>query len=248
MTRPIILALTIFLSACASTDSAKKHRAQLHLELGTSYLARGEYPAALAELLKAESLDSSNPVVQNHLGIAYYVRQKMDSAEEHLRRAIRLAPEYTEARNNLARILMDQNKLTEAEKLLRISEKDLTYLEPEKTFMNLGLLEFKKQKYTQAALQFKKALELKRQNCTAGHYYGRSLYELRKYNLAALALDQAIEWCQASGYEEPLYYSALSYYSLGDRDRVRARVNELLKLKPESALVPNAQALLALIK
>lgn len=248
MTRPIIFTLMIFLSACASTDSGNKQRAQLHLELGTSYLSRGEYPAALSELLKAENYDSSNPVIQNHLGLAYYVRGKMDSAEEHLRRAIRLAPNYTEARNNLARILIDQNKLDEAGKLLRVSEKDLTYLEPEKTFLNLGLLEFKRQKYIHAAAQFKRSLELKRQNCTAGNYYGRSLYELRKYNLAAMALDQAAEWCSASGFEEPLYYSALSYYSLGDRDRVRARVNELLKLKPESALAPNAQALLALIK
>lgn len=225
-----------------------KHKAQLHLELGTSYLSRGEYPQALSELLIAENLDSSNPVVQNHLGIAYYVRGRMDLAEEHVRRAVKLAPKYTDARNNLARILMDQEKLEEAQKLLIVAEKDLTYLEPEKTYLNLGMLEFKKKNYSQAVPHFKKSLELKRNNCTAGHYYGRTLYELRRYNIAAVALDQAVEWCQASGFEEPLYYSALTYYSLGDRDRVRARVNELIKLKPESALVPKAQALLALIK
>lgn len=248
MTRSIIFALSILFLGCASTNSASKHKAQLHLELGTSYLSRGEYPAALAELLKAETLDADNPVIQNHLGIAYYVRGKMDSAEEHLRKALRLASSYTEARNNLARILMDQNRLDEAAKLLAVSEKDLTYLEPEKTYLNLGLLDFKRQRYQQALGQFKKSLELKRNNCSSGYYYGRSLYELRRYDLAALALDQAIEWCRDSGFEEPLYYSALTYYSLGDRDRVRARVNELTKLKPESAYVDKAQALLSLIK
>lgn len=248
MTRSIIFALAILFSGCASTNSLNQQKAQLHLELGTSLLNRGEYPAALAELLKAQSLDSSNPVIQNHLGIAYYVRGRYDLAEKHLGRALSLASNYTDARNNLARILMDQNRLDEAAKLLAISERDLTYLEPDKTYLNMGLLEFKKQKYPQALTHFKKSLELKRNNCTAGHYYGRSLYEMRRYQLAATALDQAIEWCQASGFEEPLYYSALTYYSLGDQDRVRARVNELIKLKPESAFVPKAQALLALIK
>lgn len=248
MTHLIIFAFFISVLGCASNGANSKQKAQLHLELGTSYLTRGEYPSALAELLKAESLDSSNPVVQNHLGLAYYVRNKYDLAEEHLRRAIRLESRYTDARNNLARILMDQNKLEEAKQQLIVAEKDLTYLEPEKTYLNLGLLEFKRQRYPQAAEQFKKSLELKRNNCTAGHYYGRTLYEQRRYDLAALALDQAIEWCRASGFEEPLYYSALTYYSLGDSDRVRARVNELIKLKPESAYAQKAQALLALIK
>ena len=248
MTRSIILVLSILIFGCASSTSVNKQRAQLHLELGTSYLSRGEYPAALSELLRAEKLDSDNPIIQNHLGLAYYVRAKYDLAENHLRRSIKLNPTYTDARNNLARILMDQGKLEEARKMLTISEKDLTYLEPEKTYLNIGLLEFKKQNYPRALEQFKKSLELKRNSCTAGHFYGRTLYEMRRFDLAALALDQAVEWCQASGFEEPLYYSALTYYSLGDRDRVRARVNELVKLKPESVLVPKAQALLTLIK
>lgn len=248
MTRYIILALAILFCACASTNSLQKQKAQLHLELGTSMLSRGEYPAALAELLKAESLDPKNPVVQNHLGLAYFVRGKYNLAEKHLERAISLVPKYTDARNNLARILMDQNRLDEAAKQLMVAEKDLTYLEPEKTYLNLGLIEFKRQKYPEALAQFKKSLELKRNNCTAGHYYGRTLYEMRRFEIAAPALDQASEWCLASGFEEPLYYSALTYYSLGDQDRVRARVNELIKLKPESAFVPKAQALLALIK
>jgi Flp pilus assembly protein TadD len=87
----------------------------------------------MSELLKAEALDPGNPAVLNNLGLAFYVRGKTKQAEAKFRRAIQLQSNYSDAKNNLARTLIDEDHPAEAIKILINVESDLTYTYPKKT-------------------------------------------------------------------------------------------------------------------
>src|SRR5690349_1808544 len=124
------------------------------------------------------------------------------------------APNFSDARTNLARIYMDEHHFKEALKELRMVEGDLTYPSQEKTYSLLGEIHFQLGEYRKAEEYLSRSLELRRQSCTTTNYYGRTLQELKRLEQSAEVLDQAIEFCRANHFEDPLFYSAMSYYSL----------------------------------
>jgi len=223
-------------------------KAALYLKIGASQIENGNHPAALSALLKAEELDKTNPVIQNTLGITYFSRQKNELAEKHFRQALALNDKYSEARNNLSRVLVQQGRHQEAEKEVRIVLEDLTYTSAEKAYINLGLSQFNRKLYADAAESFLRSIKISRDNCVANSYYGRSIFELKNYERASTALDNAIGFCQKSLYDEPHYYSALTYYRLGQKEKSIARFEELIKIYPEGQYREKAKAMLALIR
>lgn len=243
----VILAALAFVG-CATTGPSDQEKAELHLSIGTSHLNKGNYPSALSELLTAESLDDDNPVIQNNLGLAYFVRGKFTLAEKHLRRAIEIEPKYTEARNNLGRVLIDQGLYDLAIRELKVAVEDLTYATPDKSHSNLGLAYFYRGDYALALEQLKKSLGYNKSNCTAYHFYGRTLFELNQLETASRAFDQAVKICENRKFDEPLYYSALSYYRLGQREQAVARFEEMLSRYPDSTNSEKARDLLKLMK
>ena len=79
----LLLCLIISVISCASKD-VQKEQAQLHLQIGTGLLSKGQYPQALASLLQAEKLDPDNAEIQNNLGLAYFVRKEYESSLKHM--------------------------------------------------------------------------------------------------------------------------------------------------------------------
>lgn len=245
----IILTFSLFiLAACATTGASDKEKAELFLRMGSSQFESGNFPAALSDLLKAEELDSTNPAVQNNLGLVYFMRQRYDLSEQHLRRALSLNKKYSEARNNLGRVLIEESKFTEAEKELQIVLDDLTYPAIDKAYVNMGLAQFNQKNYKDAKESFLHAMNVARDNCIANAYYGRTFFEMKQYDKAAPALDTAIGFCQKALYDEPHYYSALTYYRLGDKEKSMARFSEIVKLYPDGKYREKSKAMLDMLR
>lgn len=220
----------------------------MHLQIGTGYLSKGQYPQAIGALQKAEELDPSNPYTFNNLGLAYFVRGKYKEAEAKFREAVRLDSRYSDAKNNLARVLIELKKVPEAVRILHEVEGDLTYANPEKTLSNLGMAYFEIGQFKKAEDYLSRSLGMRRDSCTTANFYGRTLLEMKRYKESASALDQAIEYCRATKFEEPIYFSATSYFSLGDREKSRARIEELLSNYPKSKYVAKAKGMLELLE
>ncbi|MBC7372115.1 MAG: tetratricopeptide repeat protein [Bdellovibrionaceae bacterium] len=245
----ILLIFSLFITVgCASWREKDSEKAELYLKMGASQFENGNYPAAMSALLQAEKLDDKNPVIQNTLGITYFARQRNELAEKHIRRAIELDKNYTEARNNLARVLIQVGKYDEAEKEIRIVLNDLTYPAIDKAYINLGLAQFNQKHFAESKESFLRAMNATRDNCVANTYYGRSIFEMKDYEKAAPALDNAIGFCQKILFDEPHYYSALTYYRLGQKDRSVARFEEIIRFYPEGKFRDKAKAMLALIR
>lgn len=249
MQKLVLLFLLPFISiACGNFRTSEKESAALHLRVGTSQLQSGAYPQALASLLQAESLDPENPIIQNNLGLAYFVREKYSLAEKHIRRAIDIDSNYSDARNNLGRVLAEQGKYQEAIAELNKVTQDLTYQYPEKPLLNLGIVYFQMKNYSNAKYFFSKTVDLQRDNCLAQSYLGRTLFELKQYKKASEQLDRAVGFCQRSLFDEPHYYSALSYYQSGNKAKAAARLEELIKLYANGKYVEKAKMMLQEIK
>jgi Tfp pilus assembly protein PilF len=248
MTRIVICCLFAagLLSSCASTEK-NGMRAQYLLRSGTAHLSKGNYPQALRDLLAAEKFDPKHPIIQNNLGLAYFVREKYEVAEAHIRRAVELDLKYTEARNNHGRVLIELSRFDEAVKQLEQVRADLTYTEPEKAWFNMGLAYFRRGNFNTAKDKFAETVRLNRQHCLGQTYYGRTLLELGDFDRAAGSLDNAVGLCKSAQHDEPHYYSGLSYYKLGRTDKAVARMEEVIRLYPQGKFARKAESMLQIM-
>ncbi len=238
----------IVTTSCSAPQRANRETAALHLQIGTGYLTKGLYPQAMSELTIADNLDPNNSTILNNLGLAYFVRGRYVTAEEKFRKAIKLAPKFSDAKVNLARLFVDVNQPKEAIPYLLEVESDLTYDVQEKTFSTMGMAYFAMGQYQKAEEYLLRSLAIRRDNCTTANFYGRTLYELKRLKQSATALDQAIDYCRSSRFEEPIYFSAMSYFTLGDKEKTKARIEELLKDYPKSKYVAKAKGMLELLQ
>ncbi len=218
------------------------------MQSGISLYDAGRYPEALKELLRAYKLNPHSAPIANALGLAYHARGRSDLGIKYLKESLEIDPGYTEARNNLVRIYIDIKSYKSAQEELAQVKKDLTYPALDRVYMNEGLLYFEQSEFDRALTPFSKAIEYARDNCSAHHYYGKTLFELKRYKDAADALDKAITFCQSTGSDEPHYLSALAHYRAGDKRKAAVRFEELIQLYPNGAHYDKSKALLELVK
>ncbi len=248
LTAPFFCAMfAVAFSGCA-TPQKDIETSQLHLRIGTAHLIKGNYPGALKELLQAERLDPRNPVVQNNLGLVYFLREKPDLAANHLKRALELKPSYSDARNNYARALIELGRFDQAIAELQQVLGDLTYEDPAKAWVNLGLAYFRRGDFKAARDKLAEAIKLNRDHCLGQTLYGRSLLELGELPQAAQSLDNAVVICTNAKFDEPYYYSGLTYYKLGRTSSAIARMEEIVKLYPQGRYAKKAESMLKLMK
>lgn len=75
-----------------------------HMNLGVVHLERGRLAESAASFAAAVQANPFSPAAHNALGVAYFRLGQLDRAGEHYREAIRLAPDYSPARENLVRL------------------------------------------------------------------------------------------------------------------------------------------------
>lgn len=144
--RALCLGMALFLlaAACASVSARDRELARTHLHLAEQSVGGGDPRGALAEIETAVRHDPENPEVRNLYGLLYHVAfGQNERAIAQYREAIRLAPDYTEAKVNLSAVLMDEERCAEALPLLEEAKEDLLYREPFLVENNLGWCKLK---------------------------------------------------------------------------------------------------------
>lgn len=244
----MFMTLLLSVTGCMHRKNLEKERASLHWQIGNGHMAEGNIPAALSEFLQAEQLDPQNCDVQNSLGLAYSARQRYRDAEKHFRLALELQPKFSDARANLAKMQIDAKRFSQAHENLKMVEDDLTYPLPEKIFTLRGIAYFEEGNYPRAEQYLARAMKVRRDSCVTTAYYGRTLFEEKKLEDAASMLDLAVENCRAARFDEPLFYSAMAHYSLGDKEKTKARLEELISGYPNSQFLKKAKGLKSIME
>lgn len=245
----VFISTVIVVGGCAlGTKKAKnQEKAGLHLQIATSLMSNGKLPEALSELTIAEQLAPSNPEIQKNIGLIYHLRGRPKEAEKRFRKALELAPKYTDIRANLARLYIDTGRFNEALQEINLVESDMTYPSPEKALTLKGMVYFKKGEYEKAEPVLIRAYQAQRESCLGAYFLGRTYYAKKRLSEASQILDQAIANCRGARFEEPLFYSSLSHYGLGERMQAKARAEELINDYPKSPFAKKANALLKIL-
>lgn len=243
----ISLAFALFIAGCVTTQK-QADQAALHLQLAVSLIQQQNYPVALQELLTAQDLDPQNADTQAYLGYVYFMRERIDLAEKHFKKAISLNPKFSDAKNNLARVYIETSRPKEAEVLLKEILEDYTYTNFPRAYFNYGLLEFNRKNYRTSLGYFTKTIQQDRENCLAHVYIGRNYLELKQAAVAVEELNKAINFCQPAEIDDAHYYNAIALFRNNQKDLATIRFQELLKIYPSGKNRESAKKMLDVIK
>lgn len=246
MVRIIFLVLAIAALGCAGATT-QKDQAQLMLRHGTKQLIDNNYEQAFKTLKEAEELDREDPVIQNNLGLAYFVKKDFGEAEGRFKSALKLKPSYSDALNNLARVHIELTRYDEAIVELNNVTKDLSYPTVEKAYVNLGLAYLKKGNSALALNHFRRAIDANGKFCPAHNYYGQALFNLQKFDEALESFETALKLCN-NNYDEARYYRALSYYKTGSAEKAETDFKTVVKLYPGTELAKKSERMLELLR
>ena len=165
-----------------------KDRVPLLLDVAAANLTEGDPTGALQNLDQAREINDSVPEEQYLYALAYYQKHEIKLATEAAKKAIRLRPNYSQAKNTLGRLLIDAGKLDEAEAPLLSAAKDLTFRESYIAKTNLGIIYYKKMKFDQADQWLSDAIRDGGESACMASYY-RGQIDLEKNELTAAQKD-----------------------------------------------------------
>ena len=178
------------------------------MEEGNTLVQKGDPAGALAKYREAlEFADGEgDPDVFFNMGIAHKARGETDRAIAAYEKAIRLAPEYSEAHNNLGNLLMSQKKFDEAIQHFEASIK--IFPENPNTHNNLGTVHAIRGDFGKAEAYFAKAVSIQPTYYDARQNLGVAYMRLGKLDEAEKELGQAVKIAEGGMHYERLRIQA----------------------------------------
>ncbi len=235
-----LLFTVLLFSACVTTGVSHqdKKKAAAAINLGEAYMSGGNYTAALGELLKAEKLNPTDPILHNDLGLVYMAKEKFDLAVVHFERAVQLKPDYSLAKNNLGSAYLVQKEWDKAIIVLEDVTGDMLYATPHFPLANLGWAYYNKGNYDKARQYLKEALELQPEFFIAQLNLGRTY-------LASGQLHAALSMFKAAARLNPkdpalLLELGRTYRLLGDYNNARMALKAAIEYTEDSELAVEA--------
>lgn len=154
------------LTACASTPDSNtgaadpaRRAAELNTQLGSEYLARGQYEIALEKLKRAIRSDSDYAPAHTVIAVLYERIGEDELAGEHYRKAVRAMPDNGDVNNNFAVFLCREGRVGEAEKHFENALDDPFYRTPEVALANAGACELERGDVDKAESYLRQSLE-----------------------------------------------------------------------------------------
>ena len=227
-----LLVLSTFIVSCSSNKpkelSPRDKRANIYYGQGTRNLVDKEYTKALKNLLEANSLRSNDTKIHTNLGMAYYFKKNEKLAIKHLNYAIELDGKNTDARLNLATVLMNQGKYNEAEAQYQMILKDLVYEKQFRTYYNLGILELKRNNIPKAVEYFNSSINVEENYCPSFFQLGKVHFKQANYKKA---MKMFVEASMGTCYEnpEPHYMQAMTLVKLKRYGDATLKLEEMIE-------------------
>lgn len=248
MGRMALWAIALVLVACTAVQSEHRARAEALRDLGEAHLLDDAPRAALRELLEAERLNPSDPRVHNLLGLAYDALNRLELADRHFSKALALKPDFSEARNNLAVVLLKQGQYAAAIDHLERILADLLYPTPHLAACNLGWAYHRIGRQDKAEQAYRLALSHYEGGAARDQTFIRALVGLGRVLLAQNRAEEAIAPLQTAAGLVPdrveiQFELGRAYAAVGDRDNARHALGKVIELAPDSDWAKKARDL-----
>lgn len=229
-----LLLLVIICLACVESSKVQKKRMEDTRRLGVEYLNQGNFTDALRTLLDAEKTYPEDAFLQNTLGYAYMVKEELDLAIKHYKKAIQIRPHYSEAKNNLGVAYIYKKEWDKAIPHFEEITKDLLYSTPHRPLVNLGSVYYNKKNYALSEQYYLKALKLRPNYDDALHGLGRTYLAMGKISEAVSRIEAAV---RISSNRPRLYFDlAAAYVKSGDFKKASNAYRRVIELVPGTPL------------
>ncbi|MBI5102845.1 MAG: tetratricopeptide repeat protein [Nitrospirae bacterium] len=189
----VIVAFTLSCSASRVQKDEQHAQATAHYRLGVSFLNEKKVQQAFVEFHKALELNPKDKEIINAIGITYLLHlEDIPKAIVYFERAVAVAPDYSEAYNNLGYAHYKSGNYEKAVPLYQKAISNPLYITVEKAYYNLGNAYYRLGKYESALAAYREVL--KREPGLSPPYMGMALCynKLGRYADAATAMDEAV--------------------------------------------------------
>jgi type IV pilus assembly protein PilF len=248
MMRAVMAALIVALAAagCQSTPPAKTtkpgersetdagralERAQIHTQLGASYFEAGKVGVALEEFNIAIAADRTYAPAYNARALVHMDLKDFDKAESDFKQAIKLDPNYSEAKNNYGLFLCQRGRGQDGIRYLMEALRNPLYQTPELAYKNAGLCARKLGDQKGADEYFARALKIDPNQPAALYAMAESSYARGDLVAARDLLNRYMKAVPNAGAEE-LWLGARLERRLGDRTAMMNYGNQLRRRFP----------------
>ncbi|MCY4645091.1 MAG: tetratricopeptide repeat protein [Bacteriovoracales bacterium] len=216
-TKWMIFLLLTAMTGCGTMTKKtvkEKKKSAIIYRYGSQRLMEGHYTTALENLIKADAMDPRNPEIMNNLALAYFYKNRPATAKKILQDLIKIAPNHSDALNNLGTIYMKEGNLNLAEKYFRKVSEHLLFKKQFLISHNLSKIAFKKGQIELSRLHNTASLEKFDRFCPALFHRGFLFYKEKKWNEADESFKKAMKGTCYT-YHGSHFYRALSLKRLG---------------------------------
>jgi type IV pilus assembly protein PilF len=225
--------------SCTANLEMRKKQANASRNLGEAYYREGNYPEALGEFLKSETLYPGDPFLQNDLGLTYMAMKKMDLAVKHFKKAIEIKPDYAPAMNNLGTAYLDQKEWDNAIRCFKEVTENLLYATPHFPLSNMGWAYYNKKEYALAEKFYLKALEIDPKFINALAGLGKTYIAMGRGSDGVATLEKAVKDYPRIG---QLYLELARAYTVsGEYKKALDAYEKAVEFSPGSALAREAE-------
>ena len=203
------------------------------------WLRRNQPREALAHALKAVDLDDGNAEATHLVALLYLEfcsrgpsECRLSDAEKHARLALRSKPDFREAKNTLAVVLIHEKKYADAIAVLKPLTEDILYQTPENAWGNLGWAYLEQGSFDLAMDALKRSVAAQPLFCVGSYRLGLALEHKQELTSALDAFTRALETdapgCNAL--QEALAARARVRMKLGDSAAARTDLDRCVAL------------------
>ncbi len=250
---PLLAALAL-VAGCESTSSSKQpqvvvpaapppppppqeapapYRAQLHTEIAAGFYERGQMEVALQELAEAAKLDPRNARIYNVYGLVYSMLGQDANAQQNFQKALELAPNDSEIRQNWGWYLCTHGRAKESIAEFEAAVRNPLYKTPDISLVNAAKCSAELGDVRQAEAYFKRALAVNPASPIATYGLALLVYREGRLDEARAMMRRVLQ--QPTPPADALYLGMCIERKLGDRATEASYASQLRNRYPESA-------------
>ena len=209
------------------------YRAQLHTEIAAGFYERGQMEVALQELAEAVKLDPRNARIYNVYGLVYAMLGQDANAQQNFLKAIELAPNDSEIRQNWGWFLCTHGRAKESIAEFEMAVRNPLYRTPDVSLVNAGKCSEVIGERKRAEEYFRRALQINPASSVAAYNLSLLTYREGRFDEARALMKRVM--AQASPPPDALYLGMCIERKLGDGPSEASYVSQLRNRYPESA-------------
>ena len=221
------------------------------------WLRRNQPREALAHALKAIDLDDTNSEAAHLVALLYLdfcsrgpAECRLSDAEKHARLAISNRPDFREAKNTLAVVLINEKRYADAIAVLKPLTEDILYQTPENAWGNLGWAYLEQGAFDPAIDALKRSVAAQPLFCVGSFRLGLALEHKQELTSALDAFTRALE-TEAPGcnsLQEAFAARARIRMRLGDPAAARADLDSCTALAGKTEVGKECSSMLQKFK